>query len=671
MKCGYHGRVVLRGDGELALQDVLNEVARLRGDAPTVLETSPYGDSQSNGYIERAIRSIEEMIRAHKLDLEAKLGTKIAVTSNVVAWLVEHSADVLNKCQVGRDRRTPYERLKGKRLKGTMCEFASPCMLRVTGKPQGGLMQPRWLEGLWLGSRFNSQEHLVARYDDGVVVRARAIREVPRKVTPGDLDRIQGVPHAPAGVQHYKRPEHSAEVPQTRIPDVPPQLPGSGLDSRSVPRSVRTIKEVVDKFGPTPRCGKCRSVLRGETTTLGHSKECRVRIEELLKADDQYQHKLQEAELRKSQYLAEEVERGETQVGQAHSQAGEASANASSTSQANVESRGSSSSIDVPDASVSKEDAHRGGEKRKAADELPEDLERCNRSEIPIPSADGDIPMTEDCTASSADEERAGSFKRPLDQDHEEPLATRMRVDMLCLSTHGAMGAQEMDAAETDIRNLVCSTLGVVVQRDEHLEDHVGHAGDVPWERMWEPWWERAGNENIPEGSSAEAVKVAKKAELESFAKHKVYEVVPRSELDQNPEAIMLSTKWVVTNKGSKEKPIAKARLVAREFVSKAIDRDALFAGTPGLSVMRALVSRAATTSSRSPRRRIMLMDVKTAFLYGKCVWPLFMEVPEGDPDHGNPQMVARLLQSLYGTRDAPQRWAEHLAQSLQGLGFV
>ena len=66
-----------------------------------------------------------------------------------------------------------------------------------------------------------------------------------------------------------------------------------------------------------------------------------------------------------------------------------------------------------------------------------------------------------------------------------------------------------------------------------------------------------------------------------------------------------------------------------------------------------------------------MLMDVKTAFLYGKCVRPLFMEVPEGDPDHGDPQMVARLLQSLYGTRDAPQRWAEHLAQSLKGLGFV
>ena len=43
-KCGYHGRVVLRSDQEPALQDLVGEVARLRGDLPTVLEASPVGD---------------------------------------------------------------------------------------------------------------------------------------------------------------------------------------------------------------------------------------------------------------------------------------------------------------------------------------------------------------------------------------------------------------------------------------------------------------------------------------------------------------------------------------------------------------------------------------------------------------------------------------------------
>ena len=386
---------------------------------------------------------------------------------------------------------------------------------------------------------------------------------------------------------------------------------------------------------------------------MGHSRECRVRVEELLKSDDQYQRKLEAAESRKSQYLAEEVERGERPLAQGQRQAGAASASASST-----------------EPNLPREAADRGGEKRKAAEQLPEELERSNRSELPIPSADEDVPMTttEESTASGSDGGRPRSFKRLVEESCEEPPTTRMRVDTLCQCMHGAMDAQDKDAAETDLRNLICSTLGVPLKRDEHLGERAGHAGDVPWERMWEPWWERAGHENVPEELSAQAVKVAKNAELESFAKHKVYEVVPRSELDKNPGAIMLSTKWVVTNKGSKTQPIAKARLVAREFVSKAIDRDTLFAGTSGLSVMRALVSRAATTLRGSPRRRILLMDIKTAFLYGKCVRPLFMKVPEGDPDHGNPEMVARLLQSLYGTRDAPQRWAEHLADTLKRL---
>ena len=42
-------------------------------------------------------------------------------------------------------------------------KFGSLVMLRVTDKHQGGLMQERWIEGIWMGSRFNTLEHLVSR----------------------------------------------------------------------------------------------------------------------------------------------------------------------------------------------------------------------------------------------------------------------------------------------------------------------------------------------------------------------------------------------------------------------------------------------------------------------------------------------------------------------------
>ena len=60
----------------------------------------------------------------------------------------------------------------------------------------------------------------------------------------------------------------------------------------------------------------------------------------------------------------------------------------------------------------------------------------------------------------------------------------------------------------------------------------------------------------------------------------------------------MLSAKWVITNKGTVECPKPKARFVALEFVSDAIDRETLFSGTPGLSIGRSLIWRAATLRS-------------------------------------------------------------------------
>ena len=71
----------------------------------------------------------------------------------------------------------------------------------------------------------------------------------------------------------------------------------------------------------------------------------------------------------------------------------------------------------------------------------------------------------------------------------------------------------------------------------------------------------------------------------------------------------MTSIKWVITNKGTEERPIAKARLVAREF-NTADKRGELFAGTPGLMAMRTVISRAMTKGENGANRTIMLADV-------------------------------------------------------------
>ena len=94
-----------------------------------------------------------------------------------------------------------------------------------------------------------------------------------------------------------------------------------------------------------------------------------------------------------------------------------------------------------------------------------------------------------------------------------------------------------------------------------------------------------------------------------------MYRVVARESMERDEEEKMISIKWVITNKGTEEQPIAKARLVAREF-NTGDKRGELFAGTPGLMAVRTVIASAMKRCENGARRSIMLADVKTAFLY-------------------------------------------------------
>ena len=71
----------------------------------------------------------------------------------------------------------------------------------------------------------------------------------------------------------------------------------------------------------------------------------------------------------------------------------------------------------------------------------------------------------------------------------------------------------------------------------------------------------------------------------------KVYRVVTRESMSRDEEGKMISIKWVITNEGTEERSIAKARNVARKF-NTGDKRGGLFAGTPGLMAMREVISR-------------------------------------------------------------------------------
>ena len=110
---GYSGvSIIMKSDQEPAMKAVVEEVARWRAPAKTIIEQSPVGSSQSNGIIERAIQSYEGLLRTLKSGLESKWKAEIPDGHAIFSWLSEYSAFLLNRYEVSADGKTSYERMR-------------------------------------------------------------------------------------------------------------------------------------------------------------------------------------------------------------------------------------------------------------------------------------------------------------------------------------------------------------------------------------------------------------------------------------------------------------------------------------------------------------------------------------------------------------------------------
>ena len=168
-------------------------------------------------------------------------------------------------------------------------------------------------------------------------------------------------------------------------------------------------------------------------------------------------------------------------------------------------------------------------------------------------------------------------------------------------------------------------------------------------------------DENTWEELDPKQVLKGEREEYERFCKMGVYEYADRKAAQEDEDGKFVKVKWVRTKKG----PGVKCRLVAQEL-GYGERLDELFAGTPSLGAVRLALVHSMTSESH----KIMVMDVKCAFLYGEARRTVYIELPHTDPRYGDPTVVGKLKKSMYGTRDAPQIWAEHVRATLESLGY-
>ena len=140
---------------------------------------------------------------------------------------------------------------------------------------------------------------------NGKVVRSRAVRELSGTVTLEDLNKLISTPHDPTGTFTSSK---------NGVPDLGRPVIDAGPEREAeVQTSNRAYitNDVVQKFGPTNDCKKCRAVMEDDRNCrfVAHSSECRARMEVLTKEDDSFRRRVEEAGNRKTRNIAEKIEK--------------------------------------------------------------------------------------------------------------------------------------------------------------------------------------------------------------------------------------------------------------------------------------------------------------------------------------------------------------------------
>jgi hypothetical protein len=161
-----HGDVVVKSDQESSIRSLVDSIGKLkviRGSGRWIPEHSPVGSSASNGIAERAVQSVQGQLRVIRLALEKRYGVEISAEHPIFAWALEFAAVVLNRCEVGHDGLTAYQRLKGKRVLMPGLEFGEGVIWKIDNRTGAlGKLSSSWKSGVYIGVRCKSCEFVVA-----------------------------------------------------------------------------------------------------------------------------------------------------------------------------------------------------------------------------------------------------------------------------------------------------------------------------------------------------------------------------------------------------------------------------------------------------------------------------------------------------------------------------
>jgi hypothetical protein len=177
-------------------------------------------------------------------------------------------------------------------------------------------------------------------------------------------------------------------------------------------------------------------------------------------------------------------------------------------------------------------------------------------------------------------------------------------------------------------------------------------------------FWDDMSGEEL----EGEGVRKAREEEMEEFKKHEVYEKVPLSECWEKTGKYPIGTRCVDINKGDRENPEYRSRLVAQEINTGKGDN--IFAATPPLEALKMLISIVTSEKGVIEGERVKLdvIDVRRAYFHAKARRAVNVRLPAEDATQG---MCGILKKAMYGTRDAAYTWECERVEFMKDAGFM
>ena len=158
----------------------------------------------------------------------------------------------------------------------------------------------------------------------------------------------------------------------------------------------------------------------------------------------------------------------------------------------------------------------------------------------------------------------------------------------------------------------------------------------------------------------------ARELELKYLRDLGVYEKVDEKEAVAKYGITPVDTQWVDTDKAFEGEPMQiRSRMCAREF--KSDDRPELYAGTPPLEALKAIISIAA---NHKETFSIMHIDVSRAYFHAKAQRPVLIRLPAEDRMGTDAGKIGLMKKSMYGTRDAASNWERDWQRACQEMGI-